>query len=154
MMNFKKNKSEDLLSGSKDKEIISLKEEIKNLQMTKDQVINNQEKVIKCFKVSLDQEKEEKEEALLKNKEQNEVSNCLTIVLFLVTHYGMQYLSWPLTFLLVVVIYCFYLHLYDQVLAQPQTNDEIWREKQKNLDKLLKEISYLKDREAKKDTEI
>ena len=81
-----------LLSGSKDKEIISLKEEIKNLQMTleqenpeklkvnegnaKDQessnVINNQEKEIKRLKVSLDQEKEEKEEALLKNKEQNE----------------------------------------------------------------------------------
>ena len=55
MMNFKKNKSEDSLSGSKDKEIISLKEEIN----TKDQVINNQEKVIKCLKVSLDQEKEE-----------------------------------------------------------------------------------------------
>ena len=72
-----------LLSGSKDKEIISLKEEIKNLQIelekskvnvgnTKDQVINDQEKLIKCLKVSLDQEKEEKEEALLKNKEQNE----------------------------------------------------------------------------------
>ena len=81
-----------LLSGSKDKEIISLKEEIKNLQMTleqenpeklkvnerntKDQVssevINNQEKEIKRLKVSLDQEKEEKEEVLLKNKEQNE----------------------------------------------------------------------------------
>ena len=81
-----------LLSGSKDKEIISLKEEIKNLQMTleqenpeklkvnerntKDQVssevINNQEKEIKRLKVSLDQEKEEKEEALLKHKEQNE----------------------------------------------------------------------------------
>ena len=81
-----------LLSGTKDKEIISLKEEIKNLQMTieqenqeklkvnerntKDQVssevINNQEKEIKRLKVSLDQEKEEKEEALLKNKEQSE----------------------------------------------------------------------------------
>ena len=70
-------------TGSKDKEIISLKEEIKNLQIelekskvnvgnTKDQVINDQEKLIKCLKVSLDQEKEEKEEALLKNKEQNE----------------------------------------------------------------------------------
>ena len=92
MMNFKKNKSEDSLSGSKDKEITSLKEEIKNLQMTleqenpeklkvnerntKDQVssdvINNQDKEIKCLKVSLDQEKEGKKEALLKNKEQNE----------------------------------------------------------------------------------
>ena len=81
-----------LLSGSKDKEIISLKEEIKNLQMTLEQenpeklkvnerntnyqvssdVINNQEKEIKRLKVSLDQEKEEKEEALLKNKEQSE----------------------------------------------------------------------------------
>jgi hypothetical protein len=80
-----------LLSGSKDKEIISLKEEIKNLQMTLEQenpeklkvnerntqevssdVINNQEKEIKCLKVSLDQEKEGKEEALLKNKEQSE----------------------------------------------------------------------------------
>ena len=70
-----------LLSGSKDKEIISLKEEIKNLQMTleqenpeklkvnerntKDQVssevINNQEKEIKRLKVSLDQEKEQNE---------------------------------------------------------------------------------------------
>ena len=74
------------------KDMISLKEEIKILQMTleveklkvnnentKDQVINNQKKVInnqekeiKCLKVSLDQEKEEKEAALLKNKEQNE----------------------------------------------------------------------------------
>ena len=68
MMNFKKNKSEDLLSGSKDKEIISLKEEIN----TKDQVINNQEKEIKCLKVSLDKEKEGKKEVLLKNKEQSE----------------------------------------------------------------------------------
>ena len=81
-----------LLSRSRDnyKDMISLKEEIKNLQMkqieleklkvnvgnTKDQVINNQKKVIssqekeiKCLKVSLDQEKEA---ALLKNKEQNE----------------------------------------------------------------------------------
>ena len=79
--------------SSRYKDMISLKEEIKNLQMkqieleklkvnvgnTKDQVINNQKKVInnqekeiKCLKVSLDQEKEEKEEALLKNKEQNE----------------------------------------------------------------------------------
>ena len=78
-----------LLSGSKDKEIISLKEEIKNLQMTieqenpeklkvnerntKDQVtyevIISQEKEIKRLKVSLDKEKEE---ALLKNKEQSE----------------------------------------------------------------------------------
>ena len=81
-----------LLSGSKDKEIISLKEKIKNLQMTLEQenqeklkvnernakdkvssdVINNQEKEIKHLKVSLDQEKKKKEEALLKNKEQNE----------------------------------------------------------------------------------
>ena len=72
-------------TGSKDKEIRSLKEEIKNLQMTleleklkvnvgntKDQVINDQEKLIKRLEVCLDQEKEEKEEALLKNKEQNE----------------------------------------------------------------------------------
>ena len=72
-------------TGSKDKEISSLKEEIKNLQMTleleklkvnvgntKDQVINDQEKLIKRLEVCLDQEKEEKEEALLKNKEQNE----------------------------------------------------------------------------------
>ena len=72
--------------SSRYKDMISLKEEIKNLQMkqieleklkvnvgnTKDQVINDQEKLIKCLKVSLDQEKEEKEEALLKNKEQNE----------------------------------------------------------------------------------
>ena len=79
--------------SSRYKDMISLKEEIKNLQMkqieleklkvnvgnTKDQVINNQKKVInnqekeiKCLKVSLDQEKEEKEAALLKNKEQNE----------------------------------------------------------------------------------
>ena len=81
-----------LLSGSKDKEIISLKEKIKNLQMTLEQenqeklkvnernakdkvssdVINNQEKEIKHLKVSLDQEKKKKEEALLKNKEQSE----------------------------------------------------------------------------------
>ena len=60
-------------TGSKDKEIISLKEEIKNLQMTleletlkvnaentKDQVINDQEKLIKRLEGSLDQEKEEK----------------------------------------------------------------------------------------------
>ena len=71
-----------------------------------------------------------------------------------VTHYGIQYLGWPLTCLLVVVIYCFYLHLYDQVLAQSQTNDEIGRKEQKNVDKLLKEISYQKNREAKKDKEI
>ena len=89
-------------TGSKDKEIISLKEEIKNLQMTleletlklnaentKDQVINDQEKLIKRLEGSLDQEKEE---ALLKNKEQNE--------------------------------------------------------------RFLKEITYLKDREAKKDKEV
>ena len=138
-MNFKKNKSEDLLSGSKDKEIISLKEEIRNLQMI------------------LELEKEDKEIALHKNKEQNEgFLNflphliCLTKVLLLV----LQYLSWPLTFLLVVVIYCFYLHLYDQISAQLQTNDEIGRKEQKNVDKLLKEISYLKNREAKKDKEI
>ena len=149
MMNFKKNKSEDSLSGSKDKEIISLKEEIN----TKDQVINNQEKVIKCLKVSLDQEKEE---GLPKNKKQIERFKNLRMSLTFgfVTHYGIQYLGWPLTCLLVVVIYCFYLHLYDQVLAQPQTNDEIGQEEQKNLDKLLKEISYLKDSEAKKDKEI
>ena len=68
-----------LLSRSMDKKMISLKEEIKNLQTlkvntenTKDQVINEQEKLIKRLIVSLNQEKEEKEEALLKNKEQNE----------------------------------------------------------------------------------
>ena len=79
-----------------------------NVGNTKDQVINNQEKVIKCLKVSLDQEKEE---ALLKNKEQNEgflnfqmSLIYLTQVFVWVTHYAMpmQYLSWPLTFLLVV----------------------------------------------------
>ena len=91
MMNFKKNKSEDLLSGSKDKEITSLEEQIKDLQMI------------------LELEKEDKEIALLKNKEgflNFQMSLiCLTQVFVLVTHYGaMQYISWPLTFLLLVVI--------------------------------------------------
>ena len=49
-MNFKENKSEDLLSGSKDKEMISLKEEIKNLQMHYDQVFaQHQTNVDKLF---------------------------------------------------------------------------------------------------------
>ena len=63
--------------------------------------------------------------------------SLVRLTVILVTYYGIQYLSWPLTFLLVVVIFCFYVHLDDQVLAQPQTNDEIWREEQKNLDKLI-----------------
>ena len=80
---------------------------------TKDQVINNQEKVIKCLKVSLDQEKEG---ALLKNKEQ--IEGFLNILMSLIcSRLGpwifltnvlllvMQYLSWPLTFLVLVVIY-------------------------------------------------
>ena len=55
----------------------------------------------------------------------------------LVTYYGMEYLSWPLTFLLVVVIFCFYVHLDDQLLAQPQTRDDVWRKEQEHLDKLI-----------------
>ena len=46
------------------------------------------------------------------------------LAVILVTYCGMEYLSWPLTFLLVVVIFCFYVHLDDQILAQPQTRDD------------------------------
>ena len=55
----------------------------------------------------------------------------------LVTYYGMEYLSLPLTFLLVVVIFCFYIHLDDQVLAQPQNINDIWQKEQEQLDKLI-----------------
>ena len=54
----------------------------------------------------------------------------------LVTYYGMEYLSWPLTFLLVVVIFCFYIHVDDQLLDQPQ-NIDIWQKEEEHLDKLI-----------------
>ena len=63
--------------------------------------------------------------------------SLVRLSVILVTYYGMEYLSWPLTFLLVVVIFCFYIHLDDQVLAQPQNINDIWREEQEQLDKLI-----------------
>ena len=63
--------------------------------------------------------------------------SLVRLTVILVTYYGMEYLSWPLTFLLVVVIFCFYIHLDDQVLAQPQTINDIWRKEQEQLDKVI-----------------
>ena len=63
--------------------------------------------------------------------------SLVRLAVILVTYYGMEYLSWPLTFLLVVVIFCFYVHLDDQLLAQPQTRDDVWRKEQEHLDKLI-----------------
>ena len=63
--------------------------------------------------------------------------SLVRLSVILVTYYGMEYLSWPLTFLLVVVIFCFYIHLDDQVLAQPQNINDIWRKEQEQLDKLI-----------------
>ena len=61
--------------------------------------------------------------------------SLIRLSVILVTYYGMEYLSWPLTFLLVVVIFCFYIHLDDQVLAQSQ--NDIWLKEQEQLDKLI-----------------
>ena len=63
--------------------------------------------------------------------------SLVRLSVILVTYYGMEYLSWPLTFLLVVVIFCFYIHLDDQVLAQSQNIDDIWQKEQERLDKLI-----------------
>ena len=63
--------------------------------------------------------------------------SLVRLSVILVTYYGMEYLSWPLTFLLVVVIFCFYIHLDDQVLAQPQIINDIWRKEQEQLDKVI-----------------
>ena len=63
--------------------------------------------------------------------------SLVRLAVILVTYYGMEYLSWPLTFLLVVVIFCFYIHLDDQVLAQSQNIDDIWQKEQERLDKLI-----------------
>ena len=63
--------------------------------------------------------------------------SLVRLAAILVTYYGMEYLSWPLTFLLVVVIFCFYIHLDDQVLAQSQNIDDIWQKEQERLDKLI-----------------
>ena len=63
--------------------------------------------------------------------------SLVRLSVILVTYYGMEYLSWPLTFLLVVVIFCFYIHLDDQVLAQPQNINAFWRKEQEQLDKLI-----------------
>ena len=63
--------------------------------------------------------------------------SLVRLAVILVTYYGMEYLSWPLTFLLVVVIFCFYVHLDDQILAQPPTRDDVWRKEQEHLDKLI-----------------
>ena len=63
--------------------------------------------------------------------------SLVRLTAILVTYYGIQYFSWPLTFLLVVVIFCFYVHLDDQILAQPPTRDDVWRKEQEHLDKLI-----------------
>ena len=63
--------------------------------------------------------------------------SLVRLAVILVTYYGMEYLSWPLTFLLVVVIFCFYIHLDDHVLAQPQNINDIWQKEQERLDKLI-----------------
>ena len=63
--------------------------------------------------------------------------SLVRLTAILVTYYGIQYLSWPLTFLLVVVIFCFHVHLDDQLLAQPQTSDGVWQKEQDHLDKLI-----------------
>ena len=63
--------------------------------------------------------------------------SLVRLAVILVTYYGMEYLSWPLTFLLVVVIFCFYVHLDDQILDQAQTRDDVWRKEQEHLDKLI-----------------
>ena len=63
--------------------------------------------------------------------------SLVRLTVILVTYYGMEYLSWPLTFLLVVVIFCFYVHLDDQILDQAQTRDDVWRKEQEHLDKLI-----------------
>ena len=63
--------------------------------------------------------------------------SLVRLVVILVTYYGIQYLTWPLTFLLVVVIFCFYVYLDDQLLAQPQTNEEYWQEEQIRMDRLI-----------------
>ena len=63
--------------------------------------------------------------------------SLVRLSVILVTYYGMEYLSWPLTFLLVVVIFCFYIHLDDQALAQPQNINEFWLKEKEQLDKLI-----------------
>ena len=66
--------------------------------------------------------------------------SLVRLSVILVTYYGMEYLSWPLTFLLVVVIFCFYVHLDDQFSAQPQTSEGVWQKEQENLDKLIENL--------------
>ena len=61
--------------------------------------------------------------------------SLVRLAVILVTYYGMEYLSWPLTFLLVVAIFCFYVHLDDQILAQLPSRDDVWRKEQEHLDK-------------------
>ena len=63
--------------------------------------------------------------------------SMVRLTVILVTYYGMEYLSWPLTFLLVVVIFCFYVYLDDQLLDQSQKIDDTWQKEQENLDKLI-----------------
>ena len=63
--------------------------------------------------------------------------SLICLIVILVTYYGIQYLSWPLTFLLVVVIFCLYVHIEDQLLVQPQTNADFWRKEQIRLYRLI-----------------
>ena len=77
--------------------------------------------------------------------------SLVRLTVILVTYYGMEYLSWPLTFLLVVVIFCFYVHLDDQILDQAQTRDDVWRKEQEHLDKLIENRFGKKLRDFKLD---
>ena len=68
--------------------------------------------------------------------------SLIRLVVILVTYYGIQYLSWSLTFLLVVFIFCLYVHIEDKLLVQPQTNadfdsPDFWQKEQIHLDRLI-----------------
>ena len=63
--------------------------------------------------------------------------SLVRLVVILVTYYVIQCLTWPLTFSLVFVIFCFNVDLDDQLLAQPQTNKKFWQEEQNRLDRLI-----------------
>ena len=63
--------------------------------------------------------------------------SLIRLVVILVTFYGIQYLSWSLTFLLVVFIFCLYVHIEDELSVQPQTNADFWQKEQIRLDRLI-----------------
>ena len=67
----------------------------------------------------------------------NHQMSLIRLIVIFVTYYGIQYLSWPLKFFIVVVIFCLYVHIEDQILVQPQTNANFWQKEQIRLKRLI-----------------